>query len=231
MILKKALYGLATSTRQWNIKLGDTIRELGFCLTRADPDLWYKLSEDGTKYEYIATYVDDIIVVAIDPMVYLEKIKNQYPIRNIEINPEYYLGNNIEIRSNDTIKISSTKYITEVIRKYEQNNGPIRKENVPATPDDHPELDDTPILDKTGITKFQSIIGVCQWISTSGRFDINFAVANLNRSAHCPREGHLKRAEKILGYLKKYKKRGYIIDPRDPVVNIKYEKIVPDFGN
>ena len=85
--------------------------------------------------------------------------------------------------------------------------------------------------DQTGITKFQSIIGVCQWISTSGRFEITFAVANLNRSAHCPREGHLKRAEKILGYLKKYKKRGYIIDPRDPVVNIKYEKIVPDFGN
>ena len=75
VILKKALYGLATSARQWNIKLGDTIRELGFCPTRADPDLWYKLSEDGIKYEYIATYVDDIIVVAIDPMVYLGKIK------------------------------------------------------------------------------------------------------------------------------------------------------------
>ena len=96
-------------------------------------------------------------------------------------------------------KISFTKYITEVIRKYEQNNGPIRKENVPATPDDHPELDNTPILDKTGITKFQSIIGVYQWISTSGRFDITFAVANLNRFAHCPREGHLKRSEKNVG--------------------------------
>jgi len=72
VILKKALYGLATSARQWNIKLGDTIRGLGFEPTRADPDLWIKLSKDGTKYEYIATYVDDIIVVAIDPKIYLD---------------------------------------------------------------------------------------------------------------------------------------------------------------
>ena len=74
-------------------------------------------------------------------------------------------------------------------------------------------------------------MGICQWILTSGRFDITFAVANLSRFAASPREGHLKRAEKIFGYLKKYTKRGYIIDPRDPIVNIKYEKVIPDFGN
>ena len=231
VIIKKALYGLATSARQWNIRLGDTIRELGFVPTRADPDLWIKRSDDGKKYEYIATYVDDIIVVAIKPNKYLDKIKDQFPIRNIEANPEYYLGNNIEVRSNKTIKISSTKYITEVLRKHEEKYGTLRKENVPAKPDDHPELDDTPLLDKEGVTKFQSILGICQWIATSGRFDITFAVANLNRFAHNPREGHLERANKILGYLKKYRKRGYIIDPRDPIVNIKYEKIIPDFGN
>ena len=231
VILKKALYGLATSARQWNIKLGDTIRKLGFKPTRADPDLWMKLSDDGTKYEYIATYVDDIILVAIDPMIYLDQIKEQYPIRNIETNPEYYLGNNIDVRSDNTIKISSFKYISEVIRKYEQTNGTLRKENVPATPDDHPEMDDTPFLDRAGITKFQSVMGICQWISTSGRFYITFAVTNLNRFAHCPREGYLKRSEKIFGCLKKYKKGGYIVDAREPIVNIKYEKVVPDFGN
>ena len=31
--------------------------------------------------------------------------------------------------------------------------------------------------------------------------------------------------------MKKYTKRGYIIGPRDPIFNIKYEKVVPDFGN
>ena len=231
VVIKKALYGLATSARQWNIKLGDSIRKLGFHPTRADPDLWIKENKEHNKYEYIATYVDDLIVVAIDPMQYIDKIKNEYPIRNIEMNPEYYLGNNIEVRTNNTIKISSAKYINEVIRKYESEHGTLKKENVPAKPDDHPETDTTPFLDKTGITKFQSVIGTCQWICTSGRFDINFAVTNLSRFCASPREGHLKRAEKILGYLKKYTKRGYVVDPRDPIVNLEYKQVIPDFGN
>ena len=146
----------------------------------------------------------------------------KYLIRNIEVNPEYYLGNNIEVRENNTIKISSKKYIAEVLRKYEEKYGSLKKENVPAKPDDHPESDDTPFLDHKGITRFQSVMGIRQWISTSGRFDITFEVANLSRFAHSPREGHLKRAEKIFGYLKKYTKRGYIIDPRNPIVNIEY---------
>ena len=162
MILKKALYGLTTSARQWNINLGYTIRGLGFKPTRADPNVRIKLSNDEKKYEYIATYVDDIIVVAIDPKMYLDEVKKQYSVRNIEMTPEYYLGNNIEVRTNNTIKISSTKFISEVIRKYESINGTLKKENVPASSDDHPEMDETPFLDEEDITKFQSIIGICQ---------------------------------------------------------------------
>ena len=85
VVIKKALYGLATSARQWNIKLGDTIRALGFIPTRADPDLWIKMNHDIRKYEYIATYVDNIIIVAVDPMIYIEKIKEEYPIRNLSL--------------------------------------------------------------------------------------------------------------------------------------------------
>jgi len=46
VILKKALYGLSTSARQWSLTLGDTIREMGFVPTRADPDLCIRLSDD-----------------------------------------------------------------------------------------------------------------------------------------------------------------------------------------
>jgi len=59
-------------------------------------------------------------------MDYLDEIKKQYPIRNIEINPEYYLGNNIEVRNNNTIKVSSKKYITEVLRKYKEKHGSLK---------------------------------------------------------------------------------------------------------
>ena len=48
---------------------------MGFKPTRADPDPWIKQSEDKAKYEYMATYVDDIIIVANNPMKYLYKWK------------------------------------------------------------------------------------------------------------------------------------------------------------
>ena len=104
------------------------------------------------------------------------------------------------------MEVPSKTYISEVIRRYEDKYGSLRKENVPSTPNDHPELDDTPLLDETGITRYQSNIGICQWISTAGRFDITFAVSSLSRFSNKPREGHLKRTEKILGYLKNTRK-------------------------
>ena len=41
----------------------------------------------------------------------------------------------------------------------------------------------------------------------------------------------MRRAIKILGYLKKYPKRGYFIDPRDPILNVDYDDVKPDFGH
>ena len=229
--IQKALYGLSTSARQWSLQLGDTLKSLGFVPSRADPDLWIKESDDGTHYEYIGTHVDDLIIVSKNPMKYIDIIKTIYPLRNVEENPEFYLGNNVKINPKGSIKISMEKYIKEVIRRFENKHGTLRKENSPHASNDHPELDDSPLLDSQGITDYQSIIGVCQWISISARMDITFAVSSMSRFASKPREGHMKRALRILGYLKKYPKKGYIIDPRPPVENTNYVKIKPDFGN
>ena len=98
VIIKKALYGLATSARQWSLTLGEAIAEMGFQPTRADPDLWIKLDQENNKYEYIATYVDDIIVVSKNPMQYINIIKEKFPLRNIEEMPEYYVGDNLQMK-------------------------------------------------------------------------------------------------------------------------------------
>ena len=231
IIFKKALYGLSTSARQWNLTLGDAISAMGFKPTRSDADLWIRFSDDNKSYEYIATHVDDVICVAKDPAKHILELKKKFPIRNIAENPEYYLGNDIKLQKDNTIKISLKKYITEIISKHESKYGPLRKEKVPHSPNDHPELDDSALLDDEGKTSFQSIMGVCQWISIAGRLDICFAVSSLSRFAANPREGHLNRAVKILGYLKKYPARGYTIDPAEPEIKSEFEEIVPDFGN
>ena len=39
---------------------------MDFKPSRVDPDIWMKLSMDGTQYEYIAIYVDDLAICMQD---------------------------------------------------------------------------------------------------------------------------------------------------------------------
>ena len=205
---------------------------MGFVPTRADQDLWYKRSEHYDGYDYIATHVDDLIIASKKPSDYMAQIEQEFLVRNIEDSPSYYLGNDIK-RIKDKVHISSKKYVTEVFRRFQEKYGTLKKENNPMSPKIHPELDDSELLDDAGVAQYQHIIGVCQWLVVAGRFDINFAVASLSRFSVAPREGHLELARKIMGYLKKYPKRGYTINPQPPKISGEYQEVQlkKDFGN
>eukprot|EP00957_Ditylum_brightwellii_P114597 8738375-Ditylum_brightwellii.AAC.1 len=84
---------------------------MGFEPSRADQDLWIKKSMHYEGYDYIATHVDDIIVVANNPLEYMSHIEQHFQVRNVTDSPEYYLGNKWK-------KIISTKkYLKEVLGK------------------------------------------------------------------------------------------------------------------
>ena len=59
MLVVKSLYGLTTSAARWHEELSKTLRSMGFTPTKADHDLWLK--DCGTHYDYLCTWVDDII--------------------------------------------------------------------------------------------------------------------------------------------------------------------------
>ena len=79
------------------------------------------------------------------------------------------------------------------------------KSKVPMTPGDHPEMDDSPLLNSDGIKQFQSMIGMLQWAVSIGRFDIHCAVMTMGSFRAMPREGHLKILKKIFAYLNQHK--------------------------
>ena len=65
LIIFKALYGLRSSGLQWHERFADTLRDMDFFPSKAEDDIWMR--KKGNVYEYIATYVDDICIVAKDP--------------------------------------------------------------------------------------------------------------------------------------------------------------------
>src|SRR5688572_23264292 len=96
----------------------------------------------------------------------------------------------------------------------------------------HPECDQTKFLDVEGIVHYQNIIGIFQWLIVAGRFNINYAINLLSQYTAAPREEHLMMAKKVFGYLKKYPKKGYIINPAPPIIDAVYQRleVKQDFG-
>jgi len=74
----------------------------------------------------------------------------------------------------------------------------------PLDKGDHPEIDDSPLLDEDDIAKYQSMIGACQWLISLGRFDIAAAIVSLSRFRAAPRCGHMDRIRRLYGYIKKF---------------------------
>jgi hypothetical protein len=66
----RALYGLKSSGKCWHDHLAQVLWDLGFESSKADPDVWMRKANhpNGDKiWEYILTYVDDLMALSIDP--------------------------------------------------------------------------------------------------------------------------------------------------------------------
>ena len=73
MIIKKSLYGLKTSAARWHERCADTLRKINFVPSLADYDLWMRNA--GDHYEYIAVYVDDVMVYSRRAVAVMDQFK------------------------------------------------------------------------------------------------------------------------------------------------------------
>ena len=225
LIIYKGLYGLAGSGARFHEHLSATLRKLGFKPSKADPNLWIR--DLGTHYEYVGTYVDDLLIASKDATTLIQEIEEAYILKGVG-EPVYYLGGDINMVSKDwkeeptVYQLSATTYVQNIVEKFKQLLGegvehyafPSRA--TPMAEDYHPELDESTILDEEQGSRYRSIIGSLMWAVTLGRFDIQYATVTLARYANAPREGHMQAARRILGYLSKFRKGKLMIDPSKP---------------
>ena len=68
-------------------------------------------------------------------------------------------------------------------------------------------------MDSDDHSKYRMLIGCAQWAIIIGRIDITYATQTMAKFSAAPREGHLKRALRIFGYLKAYAKHGIMYAP------------------
>ena len=205
LVIHKALYGLRTSGLRWHERFADTLRDMGFTQSRADPDVWMRKGENC--YEYIAVYVDDLCIAALDPADILHKLKAKYNYKLKGDGPlSFHLGCDFKRDPDGTLHFGPEKYIQKILKSYVQRFGEEPREATsPLVKNDHPEIDDTPeVTDPNMIQSYQSMIGELQWAITLCRFDIFTAVMTMSRFRAAPRHGHIDRVKRIYGYLAKF---------------------------
>ena len=201
----KALYGLRSSGLRWHERFADTLRDMKFFPSKAEDDIWMR--KNGDAYEYIATYVDDICIVAKDPGEIARQLQEDYKFKLKGTGPiSYHLGCDYFRDPTGTLCFSPRKYIEKMKESYTRMFGTAPKEfSSPLENNDHPELDTTEELDEIGIKKYQSLIGSLQWAVSLARIDITTAVMTMSGFRAAPRKGHLERVKRIYGYLSKFK--------------------------
>ena len=115
--LKKSLYGLRQSPRQWNKMLDKFIKSLHFTPCMTDPCLYYRW-HDGHLH-LILVYVDDIIIASAN-VAYILEIKQRFTARFDmtdcgELN--HYLNVHIT-RTSAYIGMDQTAYCEKVLEKF-----------------------------------------------------------------------------------------------------------------
>jgi hypothetical protein len=148
---------------------------------KAEPDIWMR--RNGNQYEYVAVYVDDLAIAMIDPEAFVKVLVDKYNFKLKGTGPiSFHLGMDFECDEDGTLCIIPRKYIEKMISTYEHMFGQSPKQTVtsPLEKGDHPELDESELLDVPGTTKYQSLIGALQWVVTIGRFDVTTAVMTLS---------------------------------------------------
>jgi hypothetical protein len=172
LMIDKSLNGLKTSAARFHEHLSESLLSLGFKKAKRDPDLL--MVDKSSHYEYLATYVDEILIWSKDVMGVIKSLEKTYMLKSVGI-PEYYLGGNVEFLGEAWknqglgLAISAKTYIQNIIPKFEGLFGKdFKLIKTPMNKGYHPEVDDSPLCTEDYPAKYRSIIGCCIWINVLG---------------------------------------------------------------
>lgn len=202
--LKKSLYGLKQSPRNWYILCsGFIVSELGFRATVSDPCLFHKTTETGQTI-LLFLFVDDM-QVAFDKADEAEWAKAHAQLRerfNITDLGEskFMLGMRItRDRAARTIKLDQELYVTKALEKFGLAQcTPTRTPGASSKDGDQQTREtDQP----TDLKVYQEKVGTLLYAAISTRPDIAYAVNKLTQKMSAPRVSDARACDRVFRYL------------------------------
>ena len=203
--LLKSLYGLKQAARQWNKKLHDTLISMGFKRLDSDRSV-YIFVRDEVRI-IIPVFIDDITFAssnsaAIDSVI--KELASYFKLR--DLGPTSFLlgikiTRNAEKRQ---IALSQRQYIIDALERFNMSDcnptstpmdpgAHLSSSMSPQSPEEQKSMETIPYL---------NAVGTLQYLATSTRPDISFAVGVLARFNKNPGIEHWKAVKHLFRYLK-----------------------------
>ena len=204
--LKKSLYGLKQSGRNWNNMLHTYLISENFSQSLADPCLYTKKVEPSESVILIV-WVDDIIISGTTLGV-LESVKSalsrKFKMKDLG-NLSWFLGTSFECNEGSVI-MSQKQYVEKILSKF--NMADCKPKPIPCVSGAEKESEnvDSPLLDDPKL--YRAIVGSLIYVMTGTRPDICYAVTKLSQNMAKPTQSDLSMAKNVLRYLKGSIERG-----------------------
>jgi hypothetical protein len=210
--LRKSMYGLKQAPKLW----GDDLRkhlleDLHFRQSQADPCLYIHDSEVG--YLTISTWVDDIVCVYTNPKqweMFVQDITNRFPISSSG-KIDRFLGMTFrQAEDRSWIEIDQTKYIDELVDKYNLTEADCTRHTTPARQNaaEHimaPSQNESQCEKTKRQFPYRQLIGGLQYAHQWTRPDIGTVLSMLARHQNNYTETHYRHCLNVLKYLKNTK--------------------------
>ena len=205
--LNKSLYGLSVAPRLWFKHLMAEMLRLGFVQSVHDPCLLFKSGM------CIVLYVDDAGISAAKKED-VDKLVSDLRSHGFELTQEgdfsEFLGIKFEY-SNDgkTLTMTQKGLIQKVIKAAHMED---------CNPNWTPASSQALGIDPDGAVmheewNYRSIVGMLLYLSTNTRPDIAFAVSQVARFSHNPKDSHATAIKMIIRYLARTFDKGTIVSP------------------
>ena len=223
--LKKSLYGLKQSGRNWNSVLSDFLIKCNFTQSLSDNCLYRKTESNFCVI--IIVFVDDLIIVSNSSRLMNEvkdTLHDSFNMRDLG-QLSWFLG--IEFKFiNGSVRMCQSQYVDRLLNRFGLADCKPKSLPCDMSTNKNDFSSESTLLED--LTLFREIVGSLIYLMTCTRPDLSFVVNILAQSMSKPTVAHLSLAKFALRYLKGTASYGLTYN-KSP--NIVYGFCDGDWGN
>ncbi|GJS12431.1 retrovirus-related pol polyprotein from transposon TNT 1-94 [Tanacetum coccineum] len=213
-LLKKSLYGLKQSPRQWYRRFDKYMLSNGFKRSSYDSCVYYRNYAPG-EYIYLLLYVDDMLIACKSKAgIGFNKtlLKREFDVKELGEAKKILGMEIIRDRSHKILMVSQSEYVSKILNNFRIDNG--KSVQMPLGGHFNLLLKDCPVRDcdveRMSKVPYANAVRSLMYLMVCTRPDIAYAVSIVSRYLANPGKNRWEAVKWILKYLRGTAKVGLV---------------------